>query len=62
MLKEVNSWLNKNKTEIIVFSQSGLLDGYGSVIGPLSVYCKHFVWNLVVIKTSYLFFSFTALK
>ena len=41
--------LNENKTEIIIFGQSELLDGFNSVLGPLASYSRPSVRNLGVI-------------
>lgn len=41
--------MNKNKTEIILFCQQKLLDGYNSVMGTLESYCHPFARNLSVI-------------
>ena len=55
-LKDIKSWmeinfltLNENKTEIIIFGQSELLDGFNSVLGPLASYSRPSVRNLGVI-------------
>ena len=55
-LQEVRSWLemnflnlNKNRTEIIVFGQSQILDGHDGVTGSLSLYSQKLVRNIGVI-------------
>ena len=55
-LKDVKTWLelnflslNNNKTEIIVFGKSELLDGIDNVLGPLASYSRPSVRNLGVI-------------
>lgn len=44
--------LNKNKTEIILFGQQNLLDGYDSAIGTLKSHCHPFARNLGFILDS----------
>ena len=41
--------LNKHNTQIILFDQQNLLEGYDSAIGPLGSHCPHFARNFGVI-------------